>query len=58
MRQHIYAAPYPEPQPVRDITADDLLTWEVQFRREGTLPPEVQRRLLERVARKTVEVKL
>lgn len=29
-----------------DITDDDLLTWEVQLRREGTLPPEVQERLL------------
>lgn len=34
-------------QPVREIKDADLLTWEVQFKREGTLPPEAQRRLLE-----------
>lgn len=36
--------------PVREITESDLLTWQVQFQREGTLPPEVQRRLLEHVS--------
>lgn len=30
-----------------EITEDDLLTWELQLTREGTLPPDVQRRLLE-----------
>jgi hypothetical protein len=29
-----------------DINDNDLLTWEIQLRREGTLPPEVQGRLL------------
>lgn len=28
------------------VTPDDLFTWEVQFEREGTLPPEAIRRLL------------
>lgn len=28
------------------VTLDDLLTWEVQFEREGTLPPAAIRRLL------------
>lgn len=32
------------------ITDDELLTWEIQLKREGTLPPEVQRRLLEHAA--------
>lgn len=32
-----------------DITEDDLLTWELQLRKEGTLPPDVQRQLLEHV---------
>lgn len=31
----------------REIEDDDLLTWEMQFRREGTLPADVQRLLLE-----------
>lgn len=35
--------------PVREITEDDLLTWRVQLMAEGTLPPDVQRRLLEHV---------
>ena len=30
-----------------DIDETDLLTWEVQLRREGTLPPDVQHCLLE-----------
>jgi hypothetical protein len=30
-----------------EITEDDLLTWELQLVREGTLPPDVQRRLVE-----------
>lgn len=30
-----------------EIDENDLLTWEVQLRREGTLPPQVQERLLE-----------
>lgn len=30
----------------RVLNADDLLTWEVQLRREGTLPPEAQAALL------------
>lgn len=30
-----------------DIDENDLLTWEVQLRREGTLPPQVQECLLE-----------
>lgn len=36
-------------EPVRDITNNDLLTWQAQFAREGTLPPEAIRRLLEHV---------
>lgn len=32
-----------------DIRDDDLLTWEIQLRREGTLPPEVQSVLLQAV---------
>lgn len=32
-----------------NITEDDLLTWEIQLRREGTLPPDVQARLIEAV---------
>lgn len=36
-------------RPVRDISRDDLLTWEIQFAREGTLPVEAQRRLLAKV---------
>jgi hypothetical protein len=35
-----------------EITEGDLLTWEVQLRREGTLPPEVQALLLEHVTRR------
>lgn len=41
-----------------DITEDDLLTWEVQLRKEGTLPPEVQLRLLEHAADKTIAIDL
>lgn len=33
-----------------DIDDGDILTWEVQLRREGTLPPEVQGLLLEAVS--------
>ena len=32
-----------------EITEDDLLTWELQLSREGTLPPEAQRLLLAHV---------
>lgn len=42
----------------RRITSSDLLTWELQMRREGTLPPEVQLRLLEHVANRPVAVAL
>jgi hypothetical protein len=38
------------------ITEDDLLTYEIQLKREGTLPTEVQRRLLEHVADRLVAV--
>lgn len=30
-----------------EVTEDNLLTWELQLRREGTLPPEVQVALVE-----------
>ncbi len=43
-------------RPVREPTPHDLLTWGIQFAREGTLPPEVQRRLLEHVACRPVAV--
>ena len=36
-------------QPVREITEGELLTWQIQFKREGTLPAEVQRRMLEHI---------
>lgn len=39
-----------------DITDDDILTWEVQLRREGTLPPQVQERLLEHLRHFVEEV--
>lgn len=39
---------------VRPITEHDLLTWELQLKREGTLPPEIQRRLLEQLADRPV----
>lgn len=42
--------------PVREITEDELLTWEVMFSKEGTLPPDVQRRLLEHVAEHPIVV--
>lgn len=42
--------PAPIYKPVREITEDDLLSWEVLFAKEGTLPPDVQRRLLEHLA--------
>lgn len=45
-------------EPTRDITEDDLLTWEMQFKREGTLPQEAQRRLLEHVAERPIEVQV
>ena len=35
----------------------DLLTWEMQLRKEGTLPPEVQRYLLEHVAQRFIPLK-
>lgn len=38
----------------RDFTDDDLLTWELQLKREGTLPPEIQQRLLEAAAESLV----
>lgn len=38
------------------ITEHDLLTWELQLKREGTLPPEVQVRMLEYLADRTVAV--
>lgn len=44
------------PEAVRQINEHDLLTWEIQLQREGTLPPEVQRRLLEHVADRPVTV--
>ena len=43
-------------EPVREITEDELLTWEIQLKREGQLPPDVQRRLLEYVAERPVAV--
>ena len=42
--------------PVREISEDELLTWEIQLKREGQLPPDVQRRLLEYVAERPVAV--
>lgn len=45
-----------ELEPVRAITDDDLLTWEIQLKREGTLPVDVQRRLLEHLAERPVAV--
>lgn len=36
--------------PTWDINPDELLTWAMQLRREGTLPLEVQWRLLEHLA--------
>jgi peptidoglycan hydrolase CwlO-like protein len=35
---------------MNEVTDNDMLTWEMQLRREGTLPPEVQRKLLALVA--------
>lgn len=32
------------------LSDSDLLTMELQLRKEGTLPPDVQRRLLEYIA--------
>ena len=32
---------------VDDLDESDLFTWQVQLKREGTLPPEIQQRLLE-----------
>lgn len=43
---------------VRPITEDDILRWEIQLKREGTLPPEVQLRLLEHVADRVIAVTL
>ena len=34
---------------MREITEGELLTWQIQFKREGTLPAEVQRRMLEHI---------
>lgn len=42
--------------PVRDITENDLLTWEMQLKREGTLPFEVQRALLEHLKLRPIQV--
>ena len=39
-----------------EITDDDLLSWELQLQREGTLPPEAQRLLLEAVKDLTEEI--
>ena len=47
---------HPRPNPVREITHDDLLTWEVQLKREGTLPPEIIIRLMEHVGDRLVAV--
>lgn len=42
--------------PIRaeEITEDDLLRWEIQLKREGTLPPEAQRLLLELASERLV----
>ena len=32
------------------FTENDLLTWQMQFNREGTLPPNAQRLLLDYVS--------
>lgn len=57
MRPQPRSAFAPPHQPVREITDHDLLTWELQFAKEGTLPPEVQRRLLEHLAERPVAVR-
>ena len=41
---------------VREITDDELLTWQIMFAKEGALPPEAQRRLLEWVSEATIVV--
>lgn len=42
------------PPRFEDITEADLFEWELILRREGTLPPEVQRLMLECLRRRPV----
>jgi hypothetical protein len=50
---HLLGQPH---DPARTITEHDLLSWEIQFKREGTLPPETQRRMLEHLAERPVAI--
>jgi len=44
----------PTPIDFHDVTEADLFEWELILRREGTLPPEVQRLMIECLRRRPV----
>jgi hypothetical protein len=41
-------------RPVLEVNESAMLTWECQLRREGTLPPAVQRSLMEYILQRPV----
>lgn len=42
---------------ITEVTEENLTVWELQLRREGTLPPDVQTALLEWVTERFIEEK-